>query len=315
MKRAGGVATALVLFFAATAAAQDRAAPHAIADGPFVVAYWPGGERLARRVLAQARATDLPAIPTDSWTRERVTIAIAPDAARFRALAPGIPEWGAGAAIPSQGLIVLPGYDSQGTSTSGMPRVLRHELAHVALHRYVAPAYVPRWFNEGYARWAAGEWDLEAAWMLRFAFALRRAPPLDSLALDWPARNADARVAYLLSMSAVDYLADRGGERALGIFLQRWRENGDFERALRRTYGLTLSQLEEDWRKQVRRDYGWSLAFTNAFLFWSAAGVMVLVLFAIRRRRDARRLETLRENEVPDEPAYWEEEDERSDTL
>ena len=34
-------------------------------------------------------------------------------------------------------------------------------------------------------------------------------------------------------------------------------------------------------------------------------GTVVLVLFAIRRRRDRRKLALLRQNEPPDEPAYW----------
>ncbi len=39
-----------------------------------------------------------------------------------------------------------------------LPRTLRHELAHLALHQQLS-VRVPLWFDEGYAGWAAGEWD------------------------------------------------------------------------------------------------------------------------------------------------------------
>ena len=60
-----------------------------------------------------------------------------------------------------------------------------------------------------------------------------RSLALDSLTLDWPARAADARLAYLLSASAVRFLAERGGERGLGAFFHAWRDSGSFDAALR----------------------------------------------------------------------------------
>ncbi|MFP5355115.1 MAG: hypothetical protein ACLGIK_08170, partial [Gemmatimonadota bacterium] len=45
------------------------------------------------------------------------------------------------------------------SSDAGDPiRVLRHELAHLALHEYLGDLPT-RWFDEGYASYAAGEWD------------------------------------------------------------------------------------------------------------------------------------------------------------
>ena len=311
-KRVSRAARAAVLLawavIAAPAAAQQAPAgpPLQLSAPPFIIGYWPGSEGLARSVAERAqRAPALPAIPTEAWTRSEIRIVLAPDDERMRALLPGAPEWGAGFAIPSQSLVILPGYDSERVSTANLPRVLRHELAHIALNRYLEPAQVPRWFDEGYARWAAGEWDFEAAWMLRLAIAMRRAPPLDSIDLSWPARATDARVAYLLSMSAIDFLHDRGGERALAIFLARWKEDGAIEPAMRRTYGLTIAQFEEDWRTQVKRSYGWALVATNAVVFWFFGALLVLWLFFVRRRRDDRKLDRLREDEVPDDPAYW----------
>jgi hypothetical protein len=202
-------------------------------------------------------------------------------------------------------VIVLPTYDWVRTPLHTVHQTLRHELAHVGLQRYLGAARIPRWFTEGYAQWAAGQWDWDSAWRLRLALAGQRAPPLDSITLEWPAAATDARIAYLLSASAVAYLVGQSEERGLRIFLERWRAMQDFEGAFRATYGRTLGQFESDWRRHVRSRYGWGVILGHSMIFWALAAFVLLVLFAVRRRRDRERLERLRAHEIPDDPAYW----------
>ncbi|HEX7120161.1 MAG TPA: hypothetical protein VF212_15305 [Longimicrobiales bacterium] len=282
--------------------------PDTVWAGPLAGIHWPGGRRLAERVLSRVRRMPpLPALPPGALDGgPPVRVFFAPDPARFDSLTGArAPEWGAAIAIPAENAIVLPGYFSERGAPHDLVRTLRHELAHIALHRYLAPATPPRWFDEGYARIAAGEWDLDAAWQLRLAFATGRAPHLDSLALDWPRGAVDARVAYLLSTTAVAFLLERGGERALAIFLQRWKASGSLDAALRRTYGLTLGQFEHDWRQEVRQDYGWAYFLANSAIFWVFLGLLFLLLYIRRRRQTRARLEALRAQEPPDLPAYW----------
>ena len=305
----GILAVLLALLHAAPAGAVQRpgadGAP--LVRGPLVVHHW-GAPELATRLLdAMEAAPGLPALPADVLAGgDSIHIHLAPDEARFDSLAGGhAPEWGAGIAFPDAGVIVLPAYASRRGAPQELARTLRHELAHIALHRYLAPARIPRWFHEGYARWATGELDWEAGWQIRLAFLLRRAPPLDSLTLDWPAAEADARIAYLLSASTIDYLTQYGGSRGLALFLERWKEEGALEPALWRTYGLTLPQFEEAWRGYVRRRYGWLVFLSHSVVFWAFAAAVLLVLFGIRRRRDRARMALLRATEPPDDPAYW----------
>ena len=249
----------------------------------------------------------LPALPPDILsTSPPIRIVLADSDQHFDILTGGrIPEWGAGVADPEAGLIIVPGYAGGRAATSDMRKVLRHELAHVALHRYLAPGRVPRWFNEGYATWSAGQLDVEGGWILRVAFALDRAPPLDSLELSWPRATADARVAYLLSASVVEYLVRESGEAALTSFLQRWRTSQDMEQALAQTYGISIDQLERHWRRDVKRRYGWLAVLTQSAVVGAGAAVVLMILFAIRRRRDRRKLALLEAAELPDRPAFW----------
>ncbi|NIP78812.1 MAG: hypothetical protein GWM90_06270 [Gemmatimonadetes bacterium] len=248
----------------------------------------------------------LPALP-DTVLAGGVDVYLAPSPALWDSLTGGAaPEWGAGVADPTAGVIVLPTFDWERTPPHTVYRTLRHELAHVALQRYLGPARTPRWFTEGYAQWAAGEWRWDSAWQLRLAFVGDRAPPLDSLTLAWPVGEADARLAYLLSASAIAYLVERSGERGLRIFLERWRERVDFDAAFRSTYGLTLGQFEEDWRRHVKRTYGWTVVLGHSVVFWLIAALILVALFFIRRRRDRARMARLEATEPPDDPAFWE---------
>lgn len=296
----------VALLFPLAAPAQQ---PATRAEGPLRIHYWPGGERLAEHVAAAARTLPpLPGLPTDLLERTApIDVFLPPDAARLDSLlGGGVPEWGAAFAIPDAKRVVLPGYLSARAAPHQLPRLLRHELAHVALAHYLAPIRAPRWFDEGYARMAAGEWDAEATWMLRVAFALHRAPPLDSISLDWPAAEPDARIAYLLATSAVGYLVEHGGgDEGLRLFLERWRAGGALEPALRQTYGLTLAQFESHWIREVKARYGWAMLATSSLLFWAPAGFLLALLYARRRREQRERLERLREQEIPDAPAYW----------
>lgn len=299
---------AVGLTLVACVATTSHAQPRQRSAGNFVVSYWPGHERLAEHLLTIAPdLSRLPAVPPDLLlTGDSVRIYLAPDEDRFHQLAgERVPEWGAGIAIPEASTVVLPVFGGRNPNVAVLTRVLRHELAHLALERFLAPARPPRWFDEGYARWAAGEWDWDSGWQLRFAFAMQRAPPLDSIALSWPTGAVDARVAYMLATSAVDYLIRRSGEYGLELMLRRWREGATLDDAMRQTYGMTVAQFEMHWSKEVRRRYGWAYVLSHTLVFWASAAVLLLFLFAWRRRRDRERLGRLRAQEPPDSPAFW----------
>lgn len=286
-------------------------APEAVADDALRVVYWPGHRGLGERTLAAARAPlPLPGLPRDTVFTAG-TIYLAPSPEVFDSLTGGrAPDWAAGVAFPRLRVIVLPVYSGRRTPNRDPVVTLRHELAHLALNAYL-PAPIPRWFDEGYATWVSGSLDEASAWRLRWAFLLGRAPPLDSLTLDWPAGAAQAELAYLLSASAVRYLAERGGERGFAALLEVWHEEGTLEAAIRRVYGITLGQFETEWARMVRRRYGWLLMLSQVTVFWLFAAVLLIALFGIRRRRKRERLQQLELQDrlqPPPEglpPDYW----------
>lgn len=269
------------------------------------VAYGSGDSLRASRTLdLLERLPPLRAIP-DSFPG-RATVFITSEEGQFESLTGGlVPDWSAGVAIPNQGVIILPPPGARVASGWDEARVLRHEWAHLGLQQFLQGLRIPRWFDEGYAEWASGGWSPTEGWRLRVAFALGRAPALDSLILDWPRDRASAQIAYLLSATAVEYLVQESGERGLELFLRRWAEVGDFSQAMRLTYLVTPGQFEEDWKRYVRRRYGWLFVLSHSAVFWLSLALALLVMVRVRRGRNREAMARLRASEPPDQPAFW----------
>jgi len=226
-----------------------------------------------------------------------------------------VPEWRAGVAIPSRNMLVMPTGEGVRVVDGEGLRTLRHEWAHLGLHGYLEDLRAPRWFDEGYAQWASGGFDAMEAWRLRVLIAAGRAPAMDSLELRWPRDRQDAQTAYLLAASAVTYLLEEGGPDGLRLFLDRWKARRSFEAAFRMTFGLSTSQFEEDWKRHVKRRYGWLFVLSHSAVFWLLLALVLLFMVRGRQWRNREKLARLRAGELPDSPAFWNERTEAIETA
>ncbi|HSJ65686.1 MAG TPA: hypothetical protein VK922_17475 [Gemmatimonadaceae bacterium] len=290
--RSGGVALCLALLawlHPLAASAQDEA-PLRLSAGRITIAAYPRDETLARSLLAASSARDtFPGLPRP---RERVLIAIAPDAEKFREwIGPYAPEWGAAIAFPEQRRIILQG--SAAPSSAGDPmRVARHELAHLALHEALGNR-PPRWFDEGYASFAAGEWGRDEVLATSFALLVRGLPTLDSLDRWFAGGSSQAGAAYALAYRAVSDLAALDPERGLTLLFEYWERHGSLDRAVREAYGVTLDGFDAQWRKRTMRRYGALALFADLTLALGLLTLLILPLYIARRRRDRRRFAAL----------------------
>ena len=269
------------------------------------VLYWPKDSLRAPGILW--RLENQPPFPgLDPGLPSRGRIYLAPSEPLFRMLTAGrAPDWGAAVTMPRTATIVLPTSVSNRTRWTSESHVLRHEWAHLALHERLKGLIIPRWFNEGYANWVSGGWDVLEGWRLRLALVGGDAPKLAGLSLSWPRGRSSAELAYMLSTTAVEYLVEESGEEGLAYFFAKWSEERSFDQAIRSVYGVTPSQFEEDWRKYVKRRYGWVLVFTHSLLFWLFLGLLLLVMVRIRRGRNRAAMARLRATEPPEDPAFW----------
>jgi hypothetical protein len=239
---------------------------------------WPAQRALA---LELARIADRPTEWPGLGRRNPgpLRLIIAPSGRLLDSLTDGrAPAWGAAVALPANRTILLRADEAD------LVRTLRHELAHLALHEAV-PVRVPLWFDEGYASWAAGEWDRLGGLELNLAVVRGAVPSLTELdgALRGPA--ASASDAYALAVSAVTALARRNPTGTLAPLLGRLEGGDDFEAAVLATTGLTLDRFEEEWRREIRRRYSlghWLIAGGG----WTVLGILLVWLARRRRRAD-----------------------------
>ncbi len=296
-----------ILFLALLGAQPPVALPQEVRAGAFVFRFWPGQERLAETLALTVQPPPaMPGLPADILAAGEIVIYLPPDRKAFESLAPGAPDWSAGLAFPEGDRIVLPTFNYR--AGAQLVTVLRHELAHVALGRYLGPV-APRWFHEGYAQFAAGSWRAENAWSLRVAIFLGRFPSLQSLSLDFQRNRLNVEHAYLLSYTVVEYLHRLGGPDGFAALLERWRSTGDLDRALRTTYGITLGQFERLWRQDVSSRFGWLLVLGQTAVYWTLLTILLLVMGYFKKRRNRHKLAALDEaaRSAADPEGAWQE--------
>ena len=266
--------------------AQDDA-PLRLDSGRFTVVYFPRDARLAGSLVAAAVRND--SFPWLPRPQQRVLIAIAPDAARFRAWAgPSAPEWGAALAFPESRRVIMQG-GAAGSDAGDPVEVVRHELAHLALHERLGDL-PPRWFDEGYASVAAREWRRDDALAANVGLALRGTPKLDQLDRDFTGGSMAAQSAYALSYRAVSELASLDAQRGLTLFFRYWERERSLDPAVRQAFGMTLDGFEREFQTRTRRRYGVLALVADLSLAMAAMTVLLLPFVAVRRVRDRRRL-------------------------
>lgn len=223
----------------------------------------------------------------------QLLIIVANDRADFKRWSRGrLPEWGAGAAFPARGVVIL-------RLDAGDPyQTLRHELAHVALHQKVK-GRVPLWFDEGYAVVAAGEYGRFAALRLNLAVATGKIPELRALDGALRGSDGDAEAAYALAGSAVAELVRRSRNADLGVLLQQLEVGIPFEDAVFAATGLTVDRFEDVWTRSVRQHYNWLVWLATGGM-WLVVALVLMAAAASRKRREAPRRAALDEGwELP----------------
>ncbi|MEP6572107.1 MAG: BamA/TamA family outer membrane protein [Gemmatimonadota bacterium] len=109
----------------------------------------------------------------------------------------------------------------------------------------------PLWFTEGMAEYLSiGEVDPNTAMWLRDAALTGKLPTIDQL-------ENDPRIfPYRFGQALVAYIGERWGDEAIGAILQGTLSGGGgLEGAVRRTIGINLEQLGEQWRDAVQKRY------------------------------------------------------------
>lgn len=204
----------------------------------------------------------------------------------------GIPPYAAGAALQEAGAIVIVPSRTGKYPFGDEGQTLRHEISHVLLYRALG-FRPPRWFDEGLAMRAGGDWGVEDEWYLAFALprAARGEYTLARLEADFREGEARVRRSYVLARAFTgDLFLD---EEELTAFLREAGAGRSVEGAFRSRFGVEPEGAFRRWAQERPVWREWVLVLGSSRAVWTAGAFLFLVaslLAFIRRRRSYARL-------------------------
>jgi hypothetical protein len=298
---------------------DDRFSWHSpLTEADITVTWYRGTEAFGRKVLAVARQA-----------RERISAEIGVEGGMkversqpiriylyahlddlHGALNPGGREWVAGQAFPGLSTFLVAISPDQDSVTE-MQRIIPHEISHLVVHQ-AAPDYVPPWLDEGLAvlNEELPAPQREAA--LKAALTQDGLLPLETLCAPFPLDSHQATLAYAQSASVVRFVREQYGREGLSRLVAAYGLGATCQRGVEQALGVTLKQLEDDWRADLPMPNKWLTFLENngAWIgLWGGSCLMALLflqtvpLLFWRRRREKKEEE--REEEVLGRRSEW----------
>jgi len=273
----------------------ERRTPH------FVIRYVAADEKTASFLLSEAEkirasvAEDLAGMPPHP-----VVVYLAPSRADFAAIQPSgtFRTWAVGTAYPESNLIVLLSPRALKGSGTRIEETLRHEFAHLALHRAVQGRRIPHWLNEGFIMLKCRQWTLEWTYVLIRGVLTDSLFSLHELDDGFPSDRFGAQLAYAQSFSAVSFIKEELGSESLTRFIHGLANGLDTDTALRVAAGLRLSEMERAWIRKLKQRYSWTPIVTSVFSVWFLASLLFLIGYWRKRRRAKRLLRQWEREEI-----------------
>lgn len=160
-----------------------------------------------------------------------------------------------------------------------------HELAHVAIDMARQGKHVPRWFNEGYASYHAGEWTLERGEEVARAAASGTLIPLKKLDRSFPSHQQSTSIAYAQSHHFVRMMAKRYGEDVFADILDHIRDGETFSVAFTMATGDDFENVAYNWQANLAEGSSPLSNLADGTILFFGATLVFLVAWAVRRRR------------------------------
>jgi hypothetical protein len=198
-------------------------------------------------------------------------------------LARNVPQWIAGYALGDLNVVVLLPGRQPAYPESSMAELLDHEVAHVLIARAAGGRALPRFWNEGLAMAAAGDWSFEDRTRIALASLRGRDLAVEDLDRLFAGGPGEVAGAYALSFAFVEEVLSRWGPGAPAAVLAGVASGLTFEEAFRQATGTPLAVAAADFARRETFWYRWLPLLTSSVTLW--IGVTFLALWAGGRRR------------------------------
>jgi hypothetical protein len=165
------------------------------------------------------------------------------------ALSDSSSDWVGGQALSEWGVIQV-FIPNAFTTELEIAMAIPHEISHLVFYQASYPGQPPYWLNEGMAMLNQEEFIAEREITpLREAAEDDRLIPLEELDDAFTTNDSEkALLAYAQSRNLVEFIVGRYGRQSVGRTLAAFREGVTQEEALQKGIGVTLAELEEEWR-------------------------------------------------------------------
>lgn len=183
---------------------------------------------------------------------KKIKVKVYPDIKTFHAAInlPDAPDWVVGGTMNTDEIVMVSPLNPGSIHTyESLMQVIVHEFTHIAVyyaHESMGVKGLPRWLNEGYAQYEAGQINERIRKLVELSVK-EKAPPtwtqLNSVS-DMEFGNMNG---YGLSVTIVDFLVATFGIDKL-VLLIKEPEN------LETIYGLSADTLEKQWIQYLRHD-------------------------------------------------------------
>ncbi len=136
--------------------------------------------------------------------------------------------------------------------------VIHHELVHAVMRDMLYGGTVqniiskgitlqlPLWYHEGMAEFLSSGWETNSDMFIRDAIINEYLPDINRLG---------GYFAYRGGQSLFYYIAETYGREKVGEILQKIRGLGNVEAGIKSSIGLSIEELNERWKKELKREY------------------------------------------------------------
>jgi len=142
--------------------------------------------------------------------------------------------------------------------------VIHHELVHAVMNEYLfggnlqsmisrgIKLQLPLWFNEGLAEYLSSGWETNSDQFIRDAIINEYLPDINRLG---------GYFAYRGGQSLFKYISDTYGRDKIAELVSKIKGSGSFNSGLKKTLNINLDELNEHWKKALKKAYWPEIAY------------------------------------------------------
>lgn len=136
--------------------------------------------------------------------------------------------------------------------------VIHHELVHAVMQDMIYGGSVqniiskgitlrlPLWYMEGMAEFESSNWETNSDQFIRNAIINEELPEIPRL---------NGYMAYRGGQAVIKYISDIYGSKKVGGILRKTKALGSLKKGIKASLGLTLEELNERWKKTLKKLY------------------------------------------------------------